>query len=114
MTILKPKLTPGPRHPITISATDRHVVVHAGKKIIAESDRALTLAEANYAPVQYIPLEDVDAASLRASDHQTYCPFKGDASYYSVVTPDGDLEDVVWTYEQPYEAVQEIAGHVAF
>jgi uncharacterized protein (DUF427 family) len=108
------RLEPGPDHPITIAPTGRHVVVRAGEQVIAETDRALTLNEANYGPVQYVPLADVDAAVLRPTDHGTYCPFKGEASYYTVTTPGGELENVIWTYEEPYDAVSEIAGHVAF
>jgi len=108
------RLEPSPHHQITIAPTGRHVVVRAGGRVIAETDRALSLDEANYGPVQYVPFEDVDPAVLRRTDHQTYCPYKGDASYYTVTTPDGELENVIWTYEEPYEAVSEIAGHVAF
>lgn len=114
MTLSKPKLTPGARHPITITATGRPVTVRHGEHVVAKTGRALTLAEAKYAPVQYIPLEDVDSRYLRPSEHETYCPFKGDASYYSLSTPAGESENAVWTYEQPHEAVAEIAGHVAF
>ena len=105
---------PGPDHPITIAPTGEHVVVRLGDEVVAQTDRALTLTEAGYADVQYIPIEDVDAASMRRSDHQTYCPYKGDASYYTVVTRAGELENVIWTYEEPFDAVGEIAGHVAF
>ena len=105
---------PGPDHPITIAPAGERVVVRAGGEVIAETDDALTLEEAGYAPVQYIPLADVDDSVLRHSEHQTYCPYKGDASYYTVVTPGGELENVVWTYEEPYDAVAEIAGRVAF
>jgi uncharacterized protein (DUF427 family) len=108
------RLEPGPDHPITISPTGQHVVVRAGDQVIAETDRALTLEEANYGPVQYVPLEDLDPAVLRATDHETYCPFKGEASYYTVATPAGELENVIWTYAEPYDAVSEIAGHAAF
>ena len=108
------RLEPGPDHPITIAPPGRHVVVRAGDQVIAETNRALTLNEANYGPVQYVPLGDIDAAVLRPTDHETYCPYKGDASYYTVTTPAGELENVIWTYEEPYEAVSEIAGHVAF
>jgi uncharacterized protein (DUF427 family) len=108
------RLEPGPDHPITIAPTGRHVVVRAGDQVIAETDRALTLEEANYGPVQYLPLADVDAAVLSPTDHETYCPFKGEASYYTVTTPGGELENVIWTYTEPYDAVSEIAGHVAF
>lgn len=110
----KQQRIPGPDHPITIEPTDGRVVVRAGGAVIADTTTALTLSEASYAPVQYVPLGDVDPAVLRPSDKQTYCPFKGDASYYSVTTPAGDLEDVIWTYEDPYPAVGAIAGHVAF
>ena len=110
----KPKRIPGPDHPITTGPTGAPVVVRAGGHVVARTDAALTLAEAGYAAVQYIPIGDVDATALRRSDHATYCPYKGDASYYTLVTPDGELENVVWTYEQPFDAVREIAGHVAF
>jgi uncharacterized protein (DUF427 family) len=108
------RLEPGPDHPITIAPTGRHVVVRAGEQVIAETDHALTLEEASYGPVQYLPLADVDAAVLSATDHATYCPYKGEASYYTVITPAGELENVIWTYEDPYDAVSEIGGHVAF
>ena len=106
--------TPGPDHPITIEPTGERVVVRAGDRVVAETERALTLQEAAYNPVQYVPLEDVDQTVLRRTDHHTYCPFKGDASYYTVVTPGGEIENVVWTYEEPYDAMRPIAGHVAF
>src|SRR4051794_6874652 len=105
---------PGPDHTITVAPTSDHVVVRVGDQVVARTDRALTLAEAAYADVQYVPIEDVDRTSLRRSDHRTYCPYKGDASYYTLVTPEGELENVIWTYEEPFEAVREIAGHVAF
>ena len=105
---------PGPDHPITIGPAGQRVVVRVGDHLIARTDDALTLEEAGYEPVQYVPLTNVDATTLRRSDHGTYCPYKGDASYYSLVTPDGELENVVWTYEEPFDAVREIAGHVAF
>jgi uncharacterized protein (DUF427 family) len=59
-------------------------------------------------------MADVDQSLLRRTDTATYCPFKGDASYYSVETPDGTVDDAIWTYEKPYAAVAEIADHVAF
>jgi uncharacterized protein (DUF427 family) len=108
------RLEPGPEHPITVTPTGRRVVVRVGDQVIAESDRALTLEEASYGPVQYVPLEDVDAAVLSRTDHESYCPYKGEASYYTVTTPAGALENVIWTYEEPYDAVSDIAGHAAF
>ncbi|HEY5835349.1 DUF427 domain-containing protein [Streptomyces sp.] len=110
----RPVRTPGPDHPITIEPTASRVVVRAGGEVIADTTRALTLREADYPPVQYIPLEDVVGTALRPTATQTYCPYKGDASYYALTTADGDVPDAVWTYEKPYEAVGEIAGHVAF
>jgi uncharacterized protein (DUF427 family) len=106
---------PDATHPITVRPTDRPVRVTVDGRQVAHTARALSLAESTYPVVQYIPIEDVDPAVLRPSDTATYCPYKGDASYYSVQTPDGALHaDLVWTYEHPYDAVAEIAGHVAF
>jgi uncharacterized protein (DUF427 family) len=110
----KEVLIPGPDHPITVTATDGHVVARVGDQVIAETDRALTLQEASYPPVQYVPLADVDPAVLQATDHETYCPYKGDASYYTVTTPTGELDNSIWVYRAPYDAVGEIADHVAF
>ncbi|ATY09080.1 MULTISPECIES: DUF427 domain-containing protein [Actinomycetes] len=107
------KLIPGPDHPITVEPNPARVVVKAGEKTIADTTRAQVLREASYPPVQYIPLEDVDLAMLSPTDHRTHCPYKGDASYYSLAAvPDG--ENAVWVYEAPYDAVAAIKGHVAF
>jgi uncharacterized protein (DUF427 family) len=103
-------LQPSEKHPITIEQSTEKVTVSLDGRTIASSDRALVLREASYAPVYYLPREDLVATELAASDTSTYCPFKGDASYLSA----GDVTDVGWTYEQPYDAVAEIAGHVAF
>ena len=113
MTV-RPVLEPTDAHPITVTPTGRHVVVRVNGDVIAETDDALTLQESTYPAVQYVPLADVDPAVLERTDHTTYCPYKGDASYYSLVA-DGDSHDnAVWTYEAPYDAVAPIAGHVAF
>jgi uncharacterized protein (DUF427 family) len=105
---------PDAAHPIVIRPTGSHVTVRLGGTVIAETDRALSLAEASYPVVQYIPLDDVDTSLLERSTTQSYCPYKGDASYYTVTTQDGGTEaDVIWTYEHPYPSVAEIAGHVA-
>lgn len=106
---------PDATHPITIRPTGARVQVSVGGQQVADTQRALSLAESTYPVVQYIPIEDVDAAVLRPSATTTYCPFKGEAGYYSVQTPDGTThDDLIWTYEHPYDAVAEIAGHVAF
>jgi uncharacterized protein (DUF427 family) len=111
-TTREPKI-PGPDHPITIEPTGVRVVARLGAQIVADSTRALTLREADYPPVQYIPLKDVDQTLLTASPTQTYCPYKGEASYYSI-TAGGGRPDAVWSYRKPYDAVADIAGHVAF
>ena len=105
---------PGPDHPITIEPNPARVVVSVAGRVIADTRTALTLREAGYQPVQYIPLSDVEASLLEPTDALTYCPYKGDASYYSV--PIGGMKSVnaVWTYEAPFAAVAEIKGHVAF
>ena len=106
---------PDANHPISIDAGTVRVVARVGDTVIADTDAALTLREAAYPPVHYIPLDDVVPGTLRASTSDSYCPYKGDASYYDVVLPDGQaLADAVWTYQAPYPAVDAIAGHVAF
>jgi uncharacterized protein (DUF427 family) len=110
----RPVLQPSAKHPITVEPTQGRVVVRIGDTVVADSRGALTLQESTYPAVQYIPMADVDRGLLRRTDTSTYCPFKGDASYYSVQTPGGTVDDVIWTYEKPYDAVAGIADHVAF
>jgi uncharacterized protein (DUF427 family) len=111
----RPVLQPSARHPITIEPTGSHVTVRVNGEVVAETDSALTLQESTYPAVQYIPLSDVNRDLLRPTDTATYCPFKGDASYYSVVTSAAEVvDDAIWTYKEPYEAVGAIAEHVAF
>lgn len=106
---------PNAGHPITIEPTKGRVQVRINGELVADSTAALGLQEVTLPLVQYIPLADVVQDRLTRTDTSTYCPFKGDASYYSVTTSDGDIvEDAIWTYEQPYPAVAPIAGHVAF
>jgi len=111
----KPVLQPTAEHPITVEPTGTRVTVTIRGQKIADTTNALSLAEASYPVVQYISIDDVDPRLLRRTDTTTYCPFKGDASYYDVVLPGGDAEtDVVWEYLEPHDAVKEIAGHVSF
>jgi uncharacterized protein (DUF427 family) len=105
---------PGPDHPITIASSDDHVVVRSGEATIADSRSTLVLQEANYPPVRYVPIADVDQSQLAASELITYCPYKGDASYYSIIGDEERGSDAVWFYDDPYPAVAEIKGHVAF
>ena len=102
-------------HSITIDADPVHVVVRVGSTIVAATSDALILRETGYPPVHYVPLEDVVPGVLRANTSISYCPYKGEASYYDIVLPDGrDLLAAVWTYRSPYPAVTAIAGRVAF
>jgi uncharacterized protein (DUF427 family) len=118
MATREPKI-PGSDHPITIEETGLRVVARVGAYVVADTTRALTLREAAYPPVQYIPLDDVDQTLLTSSDTETYCVYKGDASYYSITLPDGQapdsrLTDAVWTYRKPWQWIAPIADHVAF
>jgi uncharacterized protein (DUF427 family) len=106
--------TPGPDHPITIEANPARVVVTVAGHVVADTQRAVTLREAQYPPVQYIPLADVDMSLLQASDTTSYCPYKGDASYYSIAAGGERSVDAVWTYEKPFAAVEKIGDRVAF
>lgn len=110
----RPILQPSAKHPITIEPNPARVTVTVAGRKVADSERALTLREASYPPVQYIPFEDVDQSLLESSDHTSYCPFKGDASYYRVPAGGERSRDAAWTYREPYPAVTQIAGHVAF
>jgi uncharacterized protein (DUF427 family) len=110
----KTVLVPGPDHPITISPADTTVTVRWAGRVIAKTDDALVLQESTYRPVYYLPLDAVDADVLESSTHRTYCPYKGDASYFSLADGDEVSENAVWTYLTPYDAVSAIAGRVAF
>ncbi|WP_298877371.1 DUF427 domain-containing protein [uncultured Bradyrhizobium sp.] len=105
---------PGPDHPITITQNPRRVRVTAGDIVIAESTKALTLKEARYPAVQYLPREDANMALLERTERTTHCPYKGDASYYSIKADGKTLDNAIWTYETPFPAMTEISGHLAF
>ena len=105
---------PGPDHPITITPNPRRVRVTAGDIVIAETSKALTLKEARYPAVQYVPREDANMTLLERTDRVTHCPYKGDANYYSVKADGKTLDNAIWTYETPFPAMTEISGHLAF
>lgn len=107
-------LQPTAQHPITVEPTGGSVVVRIGDTVIAESDAALSLNESTYPVVQYVPLSAIDPGALTRSDTTTYCPYKGEATYFHVTVGDETVEDAIWTYESPYPAVGDIAGHGAF
>lgn len=105
---------PGPDHPIEIERNAHRVVVKVAGRIIADTQSALTLREATYPPVQYIPRKDLDAALLTRTDHLTYCPYKGDCTYYSIALGGERSLNAAWAYEEPYAAVAAIRDHLAF
>jgi uncharacterized protein (DUF427 family) len=106
--------TPGPDHPITIEPNAAHIVVKVAGLTIADTTAALTLRESSYPPVLYIPRKDVDMSLLERTTNSTYCPYKGDCSYYSIPAGGHRSTNAVWTYETPYPAVSAIKEYVAF
>ena len=110
----KPMKIPGPGHPISVERNPSRVVVKVAGRVVADTTEAVTLREAGYSPVQYVPRKDVDMSLLQRTDHHTYCPYKGDCSYYSIPVGGARSVNAVWTYEAPYPAVAAIKDHVAF
>lgn len=104
----------GDDHPIVIEPSRTRVLVRAGGRVIANTTAALTLKEAGYPPVLYIPRADVDMSLMERTEHGTHCPFKGDASYYSVREGGTKAVNAAWSYETPFDQVAAIAGHLAF
>jgi len=105
---------PDANHPISIEDSPVRVKVTAGGKTVADSRDALVLREANYKPVYYIPRKDVEMALLEKTSHSTHCPYKGDASYFTIDAGDHKSENAIWSYEDPYPSVAAIKDHVAF
>jgi|SRR5882672_401688 len=105
---------PGPDHPISIQRNPARAVISVAGRVVADTGNALTLREAAYPPVQYIPCADVDFSQLERTDHVTYCPYKGDCNYYSVSVGGKKAVNAAWSYEDPFRAVMQIRGHVAF
>jgi uncharacterized protein (DUF427 family) len=105
---------PGPDHPITIEPNAKRVIVKVAGKVIADTVDALTLKEASYPAVQYVPRKDVDMSLLARTENATYCPYKGDCAYFSIPAGGEKAVNAVWTYETPYDAVIQIKDHLAF
>ena len=105
---------PGPDHPITVTPSTERVVVRVRDKVVANTRASLSLQEANYPVVHYIPRKDVDMSLLELTEHRTHCPYKVDASYYSIPSAGERGTNAVWTYEHPYDAVAAIRDYVAF
>lgn len=103
-----------PEHKIAVEPFDGVVVVTFGDAIIASSEKALVLREASYPPVFYVPFDDVYFEFLQPTDTKTHCPFKGDASYWSVSASGDAVKDVMWAYRQPYDEMTGIRDHAAF
>jgi uncharacterized protein (DUF427 family) len=114
VTAAKPIKIPGPDHPITIERNPARIVVSVAGRIVADTREALTLREAAYPAVQYIPRKDVDMALLERTDRATYCPYKGDCRYFSIPLGGNRSINAVWSYETPYAAVTPIKDHLAF
>ena len=110
----RPVRIPGPDHPITIEPNPQRVMVTAAGRIIADTRNALTLREAGYPPIQYIPRADANMALLEWTNHATYCPYKGDGAYFSIPLGGPHSDNAVWTYEDPFAVVAAIRDHLAF
>ena len=110
----KPIKIPGPDHPISIQRDTERVIVSVAGRVIAETRQALTLCEAQYPAVHYIPRKDVDMTLLARTDRTTYCPYKGDCSYFSIPLGGERSINAVWSYEAPYAAVTPIKDYLAF
>ena len=105
---------PGPDHPIVISRSGKRVRVTFAGKVIADTTSALTLKEASYPPVLYVPRADADMTALSPTSNHTHCPYKGDASYFTIFAGGRTAENAVWSYEEPFPAVADIKDHLAF
>jgi uncharacterized protein (DUF427 family) len=114
VTAAKPIKIPGPDHPITIERNRDRIVVSVAGRVVADTREALTLCEAAYPAVQYIPRKDVDMTLLERTDHATYCPYKGDCAYFSIPLGGERSTNAVWSYEAPYAAVTQIKDYLAF
>ena len=110
----RPVLEPTAEHPITINPTGTRVVVRVNGEVVADSNEALQLQESTYPAVQYIPFKDVVQNGLTRTDTSTYCPYKGDCTYYSIPLGGERSVNAVWAYEAPYAAVAAIMDHIAF
>jgi len=100
-----------PEHTVTIAPFKGRVVVELNGEVLSQTERALELREADYPPVYYVPRSDTHMDRLVPTTHKTHCPFKGEASYFSIK---GGAENAVWSYEHPYDEALAIREHLAF
>lgn len=105
---------PGPDHPIDIGPYPHRFRITFNGRVIADTARGLVLREGGYRPVVYVPRDDVDMSALERADLTTYCPYKGEAAYYSIKVGDRVSANAIWTYESPYAAVASIRNLLAF
>jgi uncharacterized protein (DUF427 family) len=110
----RPVKIPGPDHPIAIERNPARVIVRVAGRVVADTREALSLREADYPAVQYIPRRDVDMTLLDRTAHKSYCPYKGDCGYFSIPLGGARSANAVWSYEAPYPAVRAIKDHLAF
>lgn len=106
--------SPGADHPITIAPAPRRWRARFGDHVIADSDDALVLKEAAYKPVIYFPRADVSMEYLARTDRSTHCPFKGDATYFTIAMDGAIAENAAWSYEAPFPAMDQIRDRLAF
>jgi uncharacterized protein (DUF427 family) len=111
---LKSTKVPSADHPITIEPSRLHVVVSVAGHVIADTRNALSLREASYPIVLYIPRKDADMSLLQRSGFSTYCPYKGDCSYFNIPAGGARSTNAVWSYEDPHTPVAQIKDHLAF
>ena len=99
---------------ITIAANPNRVIVRVGGEVVADTTRALVMRAPGTPDQQYIPRDDVDMTRLVRTALVTHCPYKGDASYWSIQSGPRTVENAVWSYETPYDDMAPIAGYLAF
>ena len=114
MTNKAPGFEKNPTHRVDIAPSTAHVRVEIAGEVVAETRRAHRLDESNHGPVYYVPRADVKTALLKKTEHSTYCPYKGHASYYSIQANGRDSENAIWSYETPYDECTPIKEHMAF
>ena len=103
-----------PDYAVDIEPAGVTVTVRCHGETLAQSDRALLMQETRHADVYYLPRDDVNLALLTPTDHSTFCPFKGHASYWTFRAGDAEEPNVVWSYEDPYPEVGAIKDYMAF
>jgi uncharacterized protein (DUF427 family) len=114
MQAVRTPIIPGPDHPISIGHSADRVLVKVAGKTVVDTRGALLLKEASYPVVYYMPRSDADMSLLSKTDHTTYCPYKGECSYYSITAGGERATNAVWTYESPYPSVSQIKDYLAF